>query len=39
MVEVDEIQNKMAKFKTEDNQVKVFQGDVLKFGRVRFRIK
>ena len=39
MVEIDEIQNKIAKFKPELNQVKVFQGDVLKFGRVRFKIR
>jgi hypothetical protein len=39
MIEIDEIQNKNAKFKLDDNQVKVFLGDVLKFGRVRFRIR
>jgi len=39
MTEIEEIQNKQVRFKGENSQVKVLKGDVIKFGRVRFRVR
>lgn len=39
MNDLDKIQNRATKFKEEGQQVKVYKGDVIKFGRVRFLVR
>lgn len=39
LVTPDDIQNRTQKLKDVGDSLKVQQGDVMKFGRVRFRVK